>query len=382
MPAELAPGPARRPVAPPARTPDDALSPEAAARVGGGLAPATVRAYERHWAAFSRWCWLRGRSALPATAATLAEYVHHLTTTVTQYGGPPGPATIEQVLGCVQSAHQLNGTPVNARLARLALRDYRREVRARRDRAADTGGTAGTAGPVPLPRSRQSLPITADVLRPMVHALLDGVAAGELAAVRVLRDQCALVLGLALAARASEVRNLRVGDVRFTEHGLSVRIAASKTDQDGRGVDVPVPYGAHLETCPVRITRAWLDTLAAHGVGGGPLVRGVDRRGRIAGTPGYGGRGGPVPAPITGQALNDLLRAAVARARRDGARLEDPARYSWHGLRAGFATGAATAGAAPSRIADHGRWTGLMMVLHYWRSGRGHLDNPVARLGL
>src|SRR5256885_12400599 len=71
--------------------PDHQLSEEAAALVARGLAGNTRAAYERHWAPFERWCHLRGRTALPATAETLAEYVHHLTGTTTQYGGPPSP---------------------------------------------------------------------------------------------------------------------------------------------------------------------------------------------------------------------------------------------------------------------------------------------------
>jgi hypothetical protein len=79
-------------VALPAGDPDRHLSDDAAALVARGLAGETPAAYERHWGPFERWCRLRGRTALAASAETLAEYVHHLTKTTTQYGGAPSPS--------------------------------------------------------------------------------------------------------------------------------------------------------------------------------------------------------------------------------------------------------------------------------------------------
>jgi hypothetical protein len=107
---------------------DQVLSPEAAARVAAGLAANTTRAYTRHWATFTRWCELTGRTPLPATRETLAEYVHHLAgNTTTQYGKPPAPSTVDTMLSCVQAAHKLAGLDCDARLARTALRAYRQE---------------------------------------------------------------------------------------------------------------------------------------------------------------------------------------------------------------------------------------------------------------
>jgi hypothetical protein len=87
---------------------------------------------------------------------------------------------------------------------------------------------------------------------------------------------------------------------------------------------------------------------------------------------------------MTNDALNNLLRAAVqlAQAADPDHDLEDPDRYSWHGLRAGFATSAAEGGAAPTAIADHGRWKGLLMVMHYWRSGTAWANNALDKIDL
>jgi hypothetical protein len=85
---------------------------------------------------------------------------------------------------------------------------------------------------------------------------------------------------------------------------------------------------------------------------------------------------------LTNTALNDLLRTAVRRARTADPELADPEDYSWHGLRAGFATAAAEGGAAPSAIADHGRWKGLLMVMHYWRGGTAWNNHALDKVDL
>jgi integrase len=354
-----------------AADPDHQMSEGATALVARGLAGDTRAAYERHWDAFARWCHLSGRTPLPATAQTLAEYVHHLTGTTTQYDGPPSPSTVNHVLGCIQAVHKHAGQVCEVRLARLALRAYRRDA---------TG----------LPRTsrgrRQSAPIGLGELRTLVHAILAAVGAGELHPLKGQRDHAALVLAFAMASRASEVAALDIADLTFSDRGLTVTVRSSKTDQDAVGALVHIKYARHLETCPVRLTQAWIDTLAAHGITTGRLLRGVDRSGRLAGTPGYAGRTRPdgTAAPMTNDALNNLLRATVrlAKAADPDHNLEDPEVYSWHGLRAGFATSAAEGGAAPTAIADHGRWKGLLMVMHYWRSGTAWANNALDKIDL
>jgi integrase len=369
-------------VALPAGDPDRYLSDDAAALVARGLAGETRAAYERHWGPFERWCRLRGRTPLAASAETLAEYVHHLTKTTTQYGGAPSPSTINHVLGCIQAVHKHTGQVCDVRLARLALRAYRRDAAAAEPTADSGDGSARGA----KRGRRRSAPIAVAQLRTLVHTILAAVGAGRLHPIKGQRDHVALVLAFAMASRASEVAALDIADLSFSDRGLTVNVRSSKTDQDAAGALVHIKYAKHLETCPVRLTQAWIDTLAAHGITSGRLLRGIDRSGRLAGTPGYAGRTRPdgTAAPMTNDALNNLLRAAVQLAQ--GADpdhdLEDPDRYSWHGLRAGFATSAAEGGAAPTAIADHGRWKGLLMVMHYWRSGTAWANNALDKIDL
>ena len=112
-----------------------------------------------------------------------------------------------------------------------------------------------------------------------------------------------------------------------------------------------IPHGAHPDTDPVRLVRAWRALLATHGITTGPLLRSVDRHGHLG-------------ASLSGDGLAYLVRDAVHRAG-----LPEPQRYSAHSLRAGGATAAYQSGAPRSAIAEHGGWAQLSPVMDtYWRA--------------
>ena len=73
-------------------------------------------------------------------------------------------------------------------------------------------------------------------LRAMISAQPDTLAG--------LRDRALLLLGFAGALRRSELVGLDVEDLDFTSAGLVVTLRRSKTDQDGGGRRVGVPYGS------------------------------------------------------------------------------------------------------------------------------------------
>lgn len=345
--------------------PDRSLSPEAAAMVTAGLADNTTRAYTRHWATFTRWCELTGRSPLPATRETLAEYVHHLTGTTTQYGKPPAPGSIDAMLSCVQSAHKLAGLDCDPRLARMALRAYRKQRTTHPD-------------PALRHRVRRAPEIDVNALRAMITALGDAADAGEIHPLRAERDQIVLVLGFAMMGRRSEVSALDIEDLTFTTRGLVIRVRQSKTDQDAVGSEVIIKHGRRPQTDPVALLRTWVARLgdAEPPIISGPLLRGIDKHGRLGGTPGYAAPG-PNTGRIDDETLNGIVRDAAIRAELDNATA-----HTFHGLRAGAATSAAEAGAAPSTIQEHGRWTSLSMVFRYWRRGSAWANNALDDVGL
>ena len=94
-----------------------------------------------------------------------------------------------------------------------------------------------------------------------------------------VRDRVLLLIGFCGAFRRSELVALDAADVAITREGLVVTIRRSKTDQEGEGRKLGIPYASHLETCPVRSLQDWLEK---SGITEGPLFRPIDRFGRMA----------------------------------------------------------------------------------------------------
>lgn len=309
------------------------LSDTTAARIERAPSPHTLRAYRKWISAWTNWCNEVGRIALPATPQTLAEYVSHLADL------NKGIPTIKIAIAAVRFQHAgagFEGQPIG-KLSALVARTHGRE-------RIDSGVRTG-----------QATPILLDALRAMVDTCTETP--------RGQRDRLILVLGWAAMLRRSELSALQLRDIQLTNDGLTVFIARSKTDKDAAGAVVPIPHGVHPETDPVRVWRAWVTTLAEHGITSGRLIRSVDQVGRIGGQ-------------ITGRGINEIIRGIAARAGL-------PGNYTAHGLRAGGATDAYKAGAVVSSIAEHGRWAkNSPVVLGYIRSVDKWRDNPMRGIGL
>lgn len=316
---------------------DLAVSESTAARIADGIPDNTRRSYTGVWGRFEQWSTEAGRTTLPATAQTLAEYVNHLC------AAELAPGTIGNAVAVIRARHSHaghKGTP-DTEAARRVLRGYSRKW-------ADAGN-----------RVRKAAPAVVDVVRRMVGTC-------DTSTLRGVRNRCVLVLGFALMARRSELVGLNIGDLSFTDEGVLVYLRYSKTDQDAVGVEVALPYGSHPDTCPVRASQAWLSALADHGIHGGPLFVGVDRHGAVGAT-----RAGARAARLHPDSINRIVKRASKNA------------TTAHGLRAGGATAAYQAGAGASAIADHGRWKqGSPVLLGYIRTVDKWKDNPMNGIGL
>src|SRR5580692_3296453 len=110
--------------------------------------------------------------------------------------------------------------------------------------------------------------LTADI-RAMVSATDAGIIG--------LRDRALILLGFAGAFRRSELVALDAADCASGKDGLTITLRRSKTDQQGAGRKVGIPYGANPDTCPVRTVQAWMESAA---VSSGPLFRSISRHGK------------------------------------------------------------------------------------------------------
>ena len=133
-------------------------------------------------------------------------------------------------------------------------------------------GIRRTKGTAPA----QKAPTLTDDIRAMVDATDAGIIG--------TRDRALVLLGFAGAFRRSELVALDVEDCAFGKDGLTVTLRRSKTDQDGAGRKIGIPYGSNPETCPVRTIQTWMERRvsrravvpfdqSARPSAGGPFIR-------------------------------------------------------------------------------------------------------------
>jgi len=317
-------------VAAPGRPADaDLVLPPAAAQLIREAVPEnTVLAYRSRWRSFAAWCESAHRTALPATAQTVAAYLTHLAVDRQLKG-----TTVDAHLTAVRAAHRAAGAAVPDGLAARKV-----VVGARRREAARDG----RYGP------RRAVPVLAADLPAIMAAVDTRSAAG-------LRDRAVILLGFALLARRSELAALNLSDLeQVPGEGLAVTIRASKTDQAARGVIRRIHYAANEALCPVRAVAGWTEYLAQRGITAGPLFVRVDRWGNVGAAAGgrYAAAGGR--ERLRPQGIGDIIAAACAAAGLGSPGQER--RYSGHSLRRGGATSMLRAGAQPLNVSRHGRW--------------------------
>jgi integrase len=201
-------------------------------------------------------------------------------------------------------------------------------------------------------RPDQKRALSTDELRSMVKAI-PATPHGQ-------RDCALLLVGFCGGFRRSELAPLDVADVEDTEDGLRILIRRSKTDQEGEGRQVGIPYGSDPKTCPVRAYRKWI---AAAGITAGPVFRAFRNRTMMAGG-------------ITDQVVARIVKTSAER-------VGIPADVlAGHSLRSGLATTAARNGASEASIMRQTGHRSVQMVRRYIREGSLFHDNAGAKLGL
>jgi integrase len=318
------------PATPPAAAAAEAALAAARAYARDALAPETKRAYAADWAHFSEWCRGAGCRPLPAAPAAVAAYLASL-------AGLYSRSALARRLAAIGHAHRLRDLAWSAGhpAVRATLRGIHRTHRRRGRRAAA---------------------LTSAELKRLV-----GACGGDRAG---LRDRALLLLGFAGALRRAELVAVDREHIRFTDAGLRLLLPSSKTDQEGKGVELGISRGRRRETCPVRALEAWLE---ASGCKYGPVFRKVDRWGTVE------------HRRLGGDAVRDVLlrRAAQAKLAVHGSE-----RLSPHGLRAGFVTEAYLAGARDEQVMEHTRHRDLRTMRGYVRRARLVADSATKLLDL
>jgi site-specific recombinase XerD len=292
-------------------------------------AESTRRAYRADWDHFESWCRRHALAALPAAPETVALYI-------TALAGSHKPATLRRRLTVIGRAHQGAGQPSPASMRQTLVGETLKGIRR-------TVGTSQVG----------KRPLYTDQVRAMVHALP--------VTLRGKRDRALLLVGFAGGFRRSELAGLAVEDISVTTDGLVITLRRSKTDQEGQGRKVALPYGSNPETCPV---RAYLEWLGAAELEQGAVFREVGRGGR------------PASQALHKDSVGLIVKRAVGRIGLD------PADYAGHSLRAGLATQAYLNGASELAIMQQTGHRSLATLRKYIREGTLFRDNPAAKLGL
>ncbi len=290
-------------------------------------AASTRKAYEADWRVFSAWCRERSLESLPTDPRVVAVFLS------SEAARGCAPLTVGRRLAAIGYTHRRAGfqPPQQTEGA-----------------AAITEVLAGIRRSRILPPIRKAA-ADADITWQLLH----GIKGDSL---RDHRDRALIAIGMAAALRRSELVALRVEDVERSKEGLRVRIARSKTDQEGLGQVIAIPNGRRLR--PVALLDAWL---AAANISDGYLFRRFVSKADKLSTD---------PMDDAAVALTVKKRAAAA-----GLKPED---YAGHSLRSGFLTSAARAGASIWKMQEVSRHKSVQVLSGYVRSAELFEDHAGA----
>lgn len=293
-------------------------------------APATLRAYQSDWRNFETWCHKHRLNSLPATPQTVALYMADSASTFKS-------GTITRRLTSITKAHQSAGyadSPASTRhmVVGETLKGIRRTI-----------GTA-QKGKDPL--------LTTDI-RKIVRACPNSLIG--------LRDRALTLVGFSGGFRRSELARIQRHHLTFGKNGVIIEVPMSKTDQEGEGRKVGLPFGAHAQICPVRAPRAWL---TAADIKKGDVFRGVNRHRQVA------------KHALYRDSIGIILKRAAKRAHMKTKPI------AGHSLRSGMVTQAAMNGVNQFVIMKQTGHRAIATLCRYVRLGRIFTENAAAGLGI
>ena len=293
------------------------------------LAPATRVAYKADWNRWVRWCRQRAFDPLGASGP-LALYLAELVTS-----GKKIP-TIDRALSAISLAYRLADKP-----------------NPRQDPAVSAvfKGARRRVGIAP----EQMTAILPSQLKKMVENLPQGTHER----LRSSRNRAALVLGYCGGFRRSELLALDVRDITEVPEGLKIFIRRSKTDQEGRGRWIGLPYASVHSVCPVRAYKEWL---ADADITEGPVFRTISKDGLTV-----------LDTRLCTRQFADVVKSSAQRVGLVG-------RFAGHSLRAGLVTAAMAARKNPKSIMAQTGHRTMDILLRYVREQGLFDDNPAAGL--
>ncbi|CUI18145.1 conserved hypothetical protein (plasmid) [Candidatus Protochlamydia naegleriophila] len=304
----------------------------------------TVKSYGSDWKDFSFWCQARGLSTLPADPCTVACYLadrasqDYIDSNENQRS-PLKTSTLARRLSAISQAHKVAGL------------DFNRKHPSIQETWKGIKNTHGTA-------QKGKEPILIEDLRRMIDSIqLETEGESRLIG---FRDRALLLLGFAGAFRRSELVSLQLCDLKLVRDGYIIYLKRSKTDQQGEGREIAIPYGSNPTTCPVRALQDWINVGCLLE---GPLFMPINRHGQKS-----------------TKAMSSHAVAIIVK--KYAATKEIATGMSGHSLRSGFATSAAMAGVQEYAIMKQTGHKRSDTLKKYIRSRDLWRDNPASKIGL
>lgn len=300
------------------------LSTKAAAYLQQPKAANTLKAYGQDWKDFDAWCRAQGVQSLPAAAPDVVNYLSDIADRVCAN-------TVARHLTAISIYHKMHGVqnPAQEGVVKTVIYSIKRQNGTRQQ------------GKMPItPAMLQAFDFPADII-------------GK-------RDKALLLVGFAGALRRSELANLTVNDLQFCGDGVVLTIQQSKTDPFGEGQKIAIPYAPQKDLCPVVALADWLK---AANIKSGYVFRAFWRGSQ----------------KVKSGKMTDKTVALIVKHYAESAGL-DPALYSGHSLRRGFATAAARAEVDTFGIMRQTRHKSILMVNKYIAEGNAFKQNALNKI--
>ncbi|MGV2967169.1 site-specific integrase [Paenibacillus sp. AGC30] len=288
----------------------------------------TVISYKSDWAHFKSWCIKYEQPYLPTTDEAYGSYLTSLAASGYKV------STIQRRISSISRAHIMKKLESPNTIHIKTIWSGIKRIHG----SAEVGKN----------------PITVNTLKEILQHVPENRMIGY-------RDRALLLIGFSGAYRRSELVNFDVKDIRTTPEGMIMRIAKSKTDQEGKGEFIGIPYGSRLETCPVRSYNEWIKQ---SGITDGAIFRPVNKHSHVS------------EKRLSDKAVALIIKKYVAAVGLD------PALYAGHSIRSGFATSAAMLGKSERSIKEQTRHASDAMVRRYIRMGSLFTENAAQNIGL
>lgn len=281
----------------------------------------TQRAYKSDIKSFEKFCSSLNFKSLPANPKTISLFI----TEISKYSKL---STIKRKLAAIKVYHNLAGQYID--LKNPIIYENYNSIKKK----------LGTY-------QKSKKPIMIDDLKKLIN-----YADQEKDKKTKLRNKALLLVGFCGAFRRSELVSIELEDLDFTKDGVKIFIKKSKTDQSGEGMFKALPYLNSSDLCPVVNLKKWLEFIVK--------LRLSDKK-------------------IFNMSDKNVALIVKKYVKKTGL---DPAKYSGHSLRSGFATSTAESGAEERQIMSMTGHKSTQMVRRYIQESNLFKNNALKKLNI